>query len=77
MSVGFRESQRAVGLLREIRNVVETGYRKRALQRIPHLVLLDPDFYHVNTVCKESLSCLGLHVGSFETFGCGMDPSMA
>jgi len=45
MSVGFRESGRAHTVLAELSGVIAEGYRCRALQRSPHLVLLNPDWY--------------------------------
>lgn len=46
LSVGFKESNRAIGILEELKLVVAEGYKQRALQRNPHIVLLNPDFYH-------------------------------
>eukprot|EP01083_Nonionella_stella_P030773 84290_1 len=46
MSVGFRESTRAKGILERLRVVIERGYESRELQESPHIVLLNPEFYH-------------------------------
>eukprot|EP01012_Entosiphon_sulcatum_P009332 TRINITY_DN1521_c0_g2_i1.p1 TRINITY_DN1521_c0_g2~~TRINITY_DN1521_c0_g2_i1.p1 ORF type:complete len:4962 (-),score=1074.52 TRINITY_DN1521_c0_g2_i1:73-14958(-) len=46
MSVPFKDSTRALKCLDRIRDVINEGYDLRALQRSPHLVLLDPEFYH-------------------------------
>lgn len=46
MSVGFRESNRAVGILEQLKTVINEGYKHRAMQRNPHIVLLNPEFYH-------------------------------
>jgi len=46
MSVGFKESNRAVAVLEKIRAIINEGYKQRAMQRNPHIVLLNPDFYH-------------------------------
>jgi hypothetical protein len=46
MSVGFRQSVRAVQILAEVKAVLDKGYELRAIQRIPHVILLNPDYYH-------------------------------
>jgi hypothetical protein len=46
MAVGFRESHRAADTLEKLKVVIQEGYKLRVLQRNPHIVLLDPDFYH-------------------------------
>eukprot|EP01087_Luapelamoeba_hula_P004848 TRINITY_DN1482_c0_g1_i1.p1 TRINITY_DN1482_c0_g1~~TRINITY_DN1482_c0_g1_i1.p1 ORF type:complete len:4317 (-),score=602.49 TRINITY_DN1482_c0_g1_i1:51-13001(-) len=46
MSVGFRESNRAVAILEKLKVTINTGYQHRAMQRNPHIVLLNPSFYH-------------------------------
>lgn len=46
LSVGFKESNRAIDVLDKLKDVVTEGYKQRALQRNPHIVLLNPDFYH-------------------------------
>ena len=38
-----RESSRAESILTKLRKVIDRGYELRAL---PHIVLLNPDFYH-------------------------------
>ena len=54
MSVDFRESSRAKALLDDLRLVLDDGYAKRALQKSPHIVLLDAEWYH--EVCKPLLA---------------------
>lgn len=44
--MGFKESSRAESILTNLRKVIDRGYELRALQRNPHIVLLNPDFYH-------------------------------
>ena len=39
-------SQRALSILDSIKQTLERGYASRALQRNPHIVLLNPEFYH-------------------------------
>jgi len=46
MAVGFRESHRALDTLAKLKIVIQEGYKRKVLQRNPHIVLLDPDFYH-------------------------------
>lgn len=46
MAVGFRESHRAIATLAKLKEVIQEGYKRKVLQRNPHIVLLDPDFYH-------------------------------
>ena len=48
MSVGFKQSNRAVEILDQLLKVIEEGYQLRALQRNPHIVLLNPDWYHAS-----------------------------
>ena len=45
-TVGFDDSELARGTLRALREKIDEGYEKRALQRLPHLVLLNVDYYH-------------------------------
>ena len=45
MSVGFEASNRAHSILASLATVINDGYRQRALQRSPHIVLLNTDFY--------------------------------
>ena len=45
LSVGFQQSSRAYSILRELETVIEQGYSMRALQKSPHLVLLNEDWY--------------------------------
>ena len=47
MSVGFQDSNRAHSILAALAKVIQLGYQQRALQRNPHIVLLNIDFYHV------------------------------
>ena len=46
MSVGFQDSNRAHSMLASLAKVIQLGYSQRALQRNPHIVLLNIDFYH-------------------------------
>eukprot|EP00966_Prymnesium_polylepis_P000904 20378-Prymnesium_polylepis.2 len=48
MSVDFKESGRAHSILRELRRVIAGGLEPsvKALQRSPHLVLLNVEWYH-------------------------------
>jgi len=46
MSVPFQQSGRAHRILEDLQTVIEQGYEKRALQRSPHLVLLNLEWYH-------------------------------
>ena len=45
MSVGFQDSNRAHSILAALAAVINDGYRQRALQRNPHIVLLNTAFY--------------------------------
>jgi hypothetical protein len=45
MSVGFQESSRAHTILHELEGVISLGYELRALQKLPHLVLLNEEWY--------------------------------
>ena len=46
MSVPFHQSGRAHRILEQLQAVIEEGYKLRALQRSPHLVLLNAEWYH-------------------------------
>jgi hypothetical protein len=46
MSVNFKQSTRAKVILEKLDAVIQEGYKTRALQRNPHIVLLNPDWYH-------------------------------
>ena len=46
MAVPFHQSGRAHRILEQLQSVIESGYAKRALQRSPHLVLLNVEWYH-------------------------------
>lgn len=46
MSVPFRSSKRAVSILQQLSVVMEAGYKARALQKNPHCILLNADWYH-------------------------------
>ena len=46
MSVGFQDSNRAHSILAALAKVIQLGYQQRALQRNPHIVLLNLEFYH-------------------------------
>jgi thiol-disulfide isomerase/thioredoxin len=45
ISVGFQQSSRAHTILRELESVITLGYSLRALQKSPHLVLLNEEWY--------------------------------
>lgn len=47
MAVPFQQSGRAYKILDELARIIEEGYARRALQRSPHLVLLNADWYRV------------------------------
>jgi len=46
MAVGFRQSNRAFEILERLRVIIDRGYEVRALQRNPHVVLLNAEWYH-------------------------------
>lgn len=46
LSVGFKQSSRAMEILESLRCVIDDGYACRALQRNPHVVLLNTEWYH-------------------------------
>lgn len=46
MSVGFKSSKRAAAILHKLSAVMNEGYQSRALQRNPHCLLLNVDWYH-------------------------------
>lgn len=46
ISFCFEESDLAKSTLTVLNKKIEEGYQKRALQRSPHLVLLNEDYYH-------------------------------
>jgi hypothetical protein len=46
MSVAFHQSGRAHAILADLVKVTEEGYEKKALQRLPHLTLLNAEWYH-------------------------------
>eukprot|EP00760_Papus_ankaliazontas_P003017 PhM_4_TR11378/c0_g1_i1/m.4426 len=46
MSVPFQQSSTAMRILDQISVVLNDGVQAKAIQRIPHIVLLDADFYH-------------------------------
>jgi len=46
MSVAFKQSSRAIKILERLKEIAELGYASRALLSRPHLVLLNPQFYH-------------------------------
>ena len=58
MSVPFGESKRANEILARLCVVIENGYSENALQKSPHLVLLNPDWYHdkMRTLMAEWVS---------------------
>eukprot|EP00756_Hemistasia_phaeocysticola_P010308 Hpha_TRINITY_DN15008_c2_g11::TRINITY_DN15008_c2_g11_i2::g.123952::m.123952 len=44
-AVASRESGKAAGILADMRAAVQLGYQRGALQAMPHLILLDSEFY--------------------------------
>ena len=48
VSVGFKQSTRAKGILERLQTVIVDGYSIRALQRNPHIVLLNTEWYHTS-----------------------------
>jgi hypothetical protein len=46
LTVGFKQSSRAKEILESLRVVINKGYDLRALQRNPHIVLLNIEWYH-------------------------------
>lgn len=46
LTVGFKQSSRAKEILDSLRVVINKGYEIRALQRNPHIVLLNIEWYH-------------------------------
>ena len=46
MSVPFKSSKRANSILRRLSHIMEEGYSSRALQKTPHCILLNTDWYH-------------------------------
>lgn len=46
LTVGFKQSSRAKAILESLRETITEGYRIRALQRNPHVVLLNIEWYH-------------------------------
>jgi len=46
VSLTFRDSHRAVAILRELAAVMRQGINERHIQNSPHPILLNPDFYH-------------------------------
>ena len=42
----FEQSQTASAVLEDLKLLVELGFSQRALQRSPHLVLLNTEWYH-------------------------------
>lgn len=46
MSVPFRSSRRAQAILRRLEETMQAGYAARALQKNPHCILLNTDWYH-------------------------------
>ena len=69
ISVGFQQSSRAHTILRQLESVITLGYSLRALQKSPHLVLLNEEWYksHMLPVMAnwchlwlEANNCVGL-----------------
>jgi hypothetical protein len=46
LTVGFKQSSRAKEILESLRVIIVHGYQIRALQRNPHIVLLNLEWYH-------------------------------
>jgi hypothetical protein len=46
IAVGFKSSKRAAAILHNLSGVMSQGYQSRALQRNPHCLLLNVDWYH-------------------------------
>jgi hypothetical protein len=46
MSVPFRNSKRATAILQTLSHAMRQGYATRALQKNPHCILLNADWYH-------------------------------
>jgi hypothetical protein len=77
VSVSFKQSNRAKRILESIRRVIEDGYIHRALQRNPHIVLLNVDWYksHLQPIMAdwlfmwlEAQHLAGLSEASIKTF---------
>ena len=45
-STVFEQSKTATEVLRGLRDAMERGYGCKALQKVPHVTLLNNDFYH-------------------------------
>ncbi len=50
MTVNFNQSTRATKILELLKEKINVGYEIRALQRNPHIILLNPDWYFVELV---------------------------
>jgi hypothetical protein len=46
ISVDFQNSEDALSLLWSLKQIILNGYKQRNLQRNPHIVLLDVNYYH-------------------------------
>lgn len=46
MSVAFKSSKRALKILSTLADVMDNGYAIRALQKNPHCILLNDEWYH-------------------------------
>ena len=42
----FEQSGGALDVLNRLSSAIDEGYSAKSLQRLPHVTLLDPDFYH-------------------------------
>lgn len=54
LTVGFKQSSRAKDILELLKNTILEGYNIRALQRNPHIVLLNIEWYH--TILKPIIA---------------------
>jgi thiol-disulfide isomerase/thioredoxin len=58
ISVGFQHSSRAHEILRDLEDVITLGYSLRALQKSPHLVLLNEEWYKSHMLLVMANWCL-------------------
>ena len=63
MAVPFQQSGRALRALEELEAVILDGYASRALQRSPHLVLLNTEWCVANAVLKYKVKSIRYKVG--------------
>ena len=69
MSVNFEQSALAHSILRKLTAAIDEGHESRALQRSPHLVLLNHDWYHC-TVKPILAQWMLLWLGANQLSGC-------